>query len=276
MTSYLGMSGFACTLKKFPTKRFLKQYPPNLRKAAIAIMPGSFGWNAKTITQFQEMGFKRIMVEIHIADGPGRRRGNWSSDLYPYGSVKDWNNDLVSKNPKVLKAVQKHMEKLLDWLPDCPTETKRELVICPELEDNLSDEAWTVLANTVRQAIPKKFAKILRNPCTGGRGGKWDLYERHGAFPISGNNVILNSDGMSVDVSDDSSYDNCLSVSSARKKIIEAAKYAHSVMIWHHDQQGWHNVKDWNISIPALERDCWVTDGCIETFKSIFKDAAGL
>lgn len=269
--AFLGMSGFGATLKAFPTDRFLAQYPQALKRACIALCPGTFGWNTRTITAFQARGFKRIMVEIHIACGPGRRRGSWPSDFQPNYSISEWNKALENNTPKLMKAIAERVTKILDWLPPCPPPTTRLLLLCPELEDNISDQAYRNFAAVVRQTAPG--IKIVRSPCTKGKWGGQDITEYHGKFGGSASSsVLLNTDGMSINLSDDSSYDNCMSVASAAAY---AKKYYHdarAIMFWHHDQQGWHGVSNFHMTIPPLERDCIVTDGAIKTFSGIFKD----
>ena len=261
LTNFKGMSAFAMLHKEFPIKRLLKCYPKDLKYPAVAILANRFGRKWGNLKTFCNAQTKQFAVEVHFMSGPARRNGKQEKfDLWRGMPVAELNYRLEKGTLPYLAAHIKTLRlNLEDCLRNCP---KATVFICPELEDNLTNEAFRKLL----QAFKKEFAvwtnrpRWVRSPCTGGnellRGV---LLERHGRtiYPCK----VYNPDGVSVAFHDGEDYFDTMTMDTLRKYFAKHSA-ARLRFIWPAYMQGVGSSGSFNYP-SILGRDYIVTDNAI-------------
>ena len=264
--AFIGMSGFAACHPNFPSARFFQQYPKHFKKPGIAILSGTFGWATRTLLLYEGLFPGRIAIEVHISNGRGRRRIMHRGDFARGYDVRRFNQALESKERRLMRAIDRRIERILDTFPIL-LERRVSDFWCPELEDNLSDEAFHNFAERVARYRPRK--RIVRNPCHG--GDKWaGLKEWHGNCyaNVAG---IMNLDGTSIELPGTSFYFNCISLKRAENYIKRYRKKARMVSLWHHEQQGYYNVHGWGNPTPPRQRRFTVCTAALSAFPVLMK-----
>lgn len=250
---FIGVSAWGGTHPDFPVPGFMRQYPHDIWKPAIALMPGSFGWDRRLLSAFRyKYRDRQYLIEIAVSNGPGRRRGSWASDFLPRYSIDELNRALEMKDPFVLDAIKRRAQRLEAWLyPGHDRPSCEVLAILYELEDNLTDAAWKVFRDTFKENFNSPYVEV-RNPCKGGEKLFTAMKEGHGVnVPRNG---IWNMDGVSVDLKDDSDYDKTITPTQATQLLKRARKGSFAGFLWLHDEQGWHDVEDYNMRTPPKDR----------------------
>lgn len=274
MTAFVGISTFAGSHPRFPVGEFLSQYPDGMRRPAIALLPGSFGWDRRILEAFRsKFSGTKYLIQVHVASGPGRRRGGFPTDFLNEYSISRLNGALERGEEVVKAKIRRRAKKIQGWLyPDGIKPCNERLAISYELEDNLSDAAWRTFAWIFDEAFEPDYIEV-RNPCKGGGGitsrKGTAVREHHGARVAAG--MFWNMDGLSVDLKDDSGYDNVISPGKAEELMRTARKICQAGFFWHHDQQGWHDVKNFQMTIPPMDREFIITKNAVRTFRKIFE-----
>lgn len=264
---FKGMCGYAITVPGFPVKKFLKQYPKKIKKPALAIFPGTFGWRMKGVQLYLDMhADRKHLLTCYVSNGAGRRRPHGHpTDLLPDLNRYEWQKALLAGDKAVVTAVKAHVLKLKEKLEPLFNENT-VFMLCPELEDNLSDEAWKKLAKIIRSVwkVP-----LFRNPCTGGRaGGK--KYEVHGLQPNLGPKNIGNTDGISIHFPGDGE-DYVEDAGAERTAAWMAGNTgAFALLLWSATQQGNKKMSSYTATpVPPLERSYEVTDIALHGFQGL-------
>jgi len=263
-----GISGFAAPNTRFPTSRFLQQYPPDVINPAIAVLPGTFGWSHKTLKAFCDRFADRPhLVEVHISNGPGRRNKMYKGDFAREFSVSEFNRALVSNSPRIVRRINQRCKRVKRWLARCTNE-QTKIVICPELEDNLLNEAWTNLAKQISKTLPYR---MVRNPVSGGKGGFYT--EEHGKTALARTRRMLaNLDGCSIDFKDGEVYKATSIGVKAATNWYKSQRLGFARFLWSANQQGL-NGAGWGAAgaPPPKERDFVVTDEAMVGMRKILE-----
>lgn len=238
---YLGISAFAITNKKFPYEWFLHQFPRAIKRPAIAILPGSFGWKWKGVEAFiAKFQDRPHLIEVHISNGPGRRAGKLvRGDFLHRLSVGEFDKRLSSGHKRTIRRIEKRACKIKRALERYATATTT-IVVSPELETNLSQEAFTAFAVAIKRVWD---VKIVANPQNSENSALADYYECHGENHPSHPKIIYNMDGLSLYCEDGERYFNQLSHSQVTTLGFAASRFA--TFLWSATQQGLGNSTGW-------------------------------
>ena len=133
-----------------------------------------------------------------------------------------------------------------------------KVVICPVLEDAVTDEQFAKIVEVVKKATD---FEIVRNPCMGGNDVKpYPYEERHGATPKftkrGAGRQIYNPDGISVDFNDGDKYFNRFSIEQF-KSIVNDNMFMW--LIWYAPLQGFKDCKDFTDKPPIDKRKYLIT-----------------
>jgi hypothetical protein len=256
---YRGVSAFAMLHENFPIKRFIKCYPPGMRFAGTAILANRFGAKWKHLKLWIDAQALPHGVEVHFMSGPARRNRNPEKfDLWPELFRHEFNLRLEADS---LKGLDARINRLKARLEDC-INPKTEVFICPELEDNLTDDAFQTLISHFRHCFKSwdPQPRWVRNPCTEGERPFRCLIERHG---ITRNPCgIYNPDGTSVAFHDGEKYFQTVSM-----KTILSMWTLHSNarmrLVWPANIQGVGSASSF-VYPSVLERQYIVTDNAIK------------
>lgn len=262
---YFGISAHAGMHPKFPVNRFLKQFPDDLNHAAITILSGSFGWSSKLIRQFASQ-YPNGLIEVYLGNGCARRSRPEKGDFAPEYSVKAYDQALISKDKSLIRKIERRLGKIysniFDLAPTC------RHVLCPELEDNMSDEAAIAICKIIGRLRPD--LELVRNPCTRGHGTvPRTYYELHGIHYNGAPGIILNMDGISLDAKDGSRFFQRASESTV-KRMLDTSN-ALATFIWSARQQGYPNLSNWSQKPPKKSRTFEVSDQEITMIKQLLK-----
>lgn len=249
--SYTGISAYGLTNRHYPHKRFMRQFPEEIKKPAIAILPGSFGWNPVGVKLFNDRFFDRHrIIEIHFSNGCGRKHKRLERYELWYKQTHDnLNYNLEHKKRRTINALLLWTEKVNELLYDAigNNTEKLHLFISVELEDKLTDKAYLVAKEIIRLNINYRI-RFVRNKLTCcGNGGKYT--EVHGDDYFHDHNFIYNLDGLSIDYGDGETYDNQIDLKHV-PAWIKKRKKAKLLLLWSATQQG---LKDGNYS-PLRKR----------------------
>jgi len=217
---FKGVSTFpAMAGSRFPMERVLATYPKDIRKPAIAVLYGFFGRDWSNIWLFTDR-FKdrKHLIEMHLCFrcDPG---------------------NLVRR----ARVVTKRLQRIAN--------ANTRIVICPVLEDEMTDNAYLRLSQSIKKVTPYRLVR-----CGLGdryRGGKYE--EHHGERPRWEKRKALriyNPDGTSVNVDDDR-YFNQLSMERFKAN---AAQAGFAWFIWLAELQGFRDCRGWTDTPPVLER----------------------
>lgn len=252
---FFGISAYAGMHKNFPAKRFMDQFPDNAKTGCIAILSGSFGWSTKLIRLFVDR-FPAGLIEVHMGNGAGRRR--YSQEVGEFAkkySVDAYNVALEKGDKAIPTLVEARLLKIktliFDMAPTC------KWVLSPELEDNLTDKAFSALVKIIKSFMPD--ITLARSPCSKGKaldGAKF--YERHGINYYGKPGEILNMDGVSLNARDGSKFFQQASYETVKRMLDSSQATAN--FIWSARQQGYPNLSGWGKTPPKRSRTFEVTD----------------
>jgi hypothetical protein len=255
MMKYFGISAYAGMHPEFPVTRFMQQFPDDMKHGCIAILSGSFGWNTRIVRAFNKR-FPKGLVEVHMGNGAGRRRNSHEQGEFAmYYTISSYNRALEAEDKALKKMVHQRLdkiqEKIFNLVPAC------KWVLSPELEDNMTDDAFGVLVGWIKSYAPDLI--LARSPCTGGKslkGAKY--YEKHNVVQNGQPGQILNMDGTSLDARDGSKFFQRASESSVMRMLDSSSALA--TMIWSARQQGYPNLSGWDKTPPKRSRTFEVSD----------------
>lgn len=237
--TYKGVSGFAVMNKRFPFERFMQQYPKDIEKPFLPVLYGVFGKRWKNIKHFCAMYQDRPhLLEFHLC--------------------------FRTPDPKVVKYAAK-ISKKMRKIGNANT----RVLICPVLEDQMSNVAWRRLATKVELAT---HYPLVRCPIASpDRGGEY--LERHGrdpAFTRPQDQCIANPDGVSIDLRDGETYFNQMSIDDART-YMQRQNGVHAIALWLANQQGLGSGTGWGGvgAPPPKKRNFIVTDQAIKHIKEL-------
>lgn len=255
---FKGVSAYALLSPGFPIRRFLKCYVKDLKYPGTAILFNRFGRKYSHIKSFCRHFSQKHCLEAHFASGPARRKRSFDVfDLYQNLSVSEYNKAIISGTlPGIEKEIHKFALNLEKNITD-----KTKLLICPELEDNLSDHAFCVMLNLFKAEFMRWSPQptFVRSPCMGGSSLYGCYKEVHGRSTSPAN--VYNPDGVSVDFSDKEFYFDTMSVATLMK-YMKAQSGAKLRLVWCAWMQGADHATSFNYKKPT-ERKFVVTDDAI-------------
>lgn len=238
--AFKGVSTFAAMNKRFPIDRVLRVYPKDIKKPGCAILYEYFGKNwtfpAEFCDKFQD---RRHLIEFH----------------------------LCFRNPA--KNLAKRAERITEKMEKLGND-KTKIVICPVLEDVLTDKDYRRIAKSVRSATPYKLVRCSLHHCPG--GGFYE--ESHGATPYfcrTRDQRIYNPDGTSVDFNDGDRYFNKMSIEQFKT---QAKKLYFAWFIWYAPLQGLGNARSWTDVKPVKDREFILTPRAFKGMKRLLKTLA--
>jgi hypothetical protein len=255
---FKGVSAYALLSKTFPIRRFIRCYPFPIYYPATAILFNRFGVSFGHIKTFCKAFPIKHALEAFFSSGPARRNHSFDMfDIYQDLSVSEYNRAIIAGTlPNIEKKIHKFAVALRDNITD-----KTKLLICPELEDNLSDHAFCILLNLFKSEFKlwKPQPTFVRSPCTGDKGLYGCYYERHGRNTKACD--IYNPDGVSVDFDDGEAYFDTMSLNSLTWYMANN-KAAKLRLIWSANMQGNGHASSFNYK-PPTKRNFIVTDNAI-------------
>lgn len=264
---FKGVSAYALLSKEFPIRRFLRCYPINLHYPGTSILFNRFGLCFGHIKQFCRHFSQKHALEAHFCSGPARRNKSFDMyDIYPTFSVNNYNLALVSGTlPNIEKKIHKFAVALKENITD-----KTKLLICPELEDNLSDKAFEVLLSLFQAEFKswKPKPTFVRSPCTGGSNTFGCYYETHGRNTKACD--VYNPDGVSVDFNDKEFYFDTMSVVTLMK-LMKAHDTSKLRLVWSAYMQGVQHNCSFAYNLPPTKRIFKVTDDAIIHLNTILE-----
>lgn len=244
--TYVGISGFACMNRNFPSRRFLRQFPDALQRPFLPVLYNYFGKNWTTIKRFiKKFSDRPHLIEFHLS----------FRDIDPL--YADYALEILS---------------MMDYIKTPNT----KVVICPVLEDVASDKEWRELAREVRFLTEYE---IVRSSLQSNKGG--NIQEKHGQFPKftkPNYKTIANPDGVSTDVGDGESYFKQITILQSKNYLERHVNDGRkAVCLWSATQQGLAKVKGWSTKglpdpknrFTGLSPKDIVTDKAIEVFNEL-------
>lgn len=252
---FFGVSAHAGMHAKFPWRKFMRQFPDDLKLGCITILSGSFGWTTALISAFAGRFAENGLVEVYLSNGCARRSRSEKGDFAGNYSIKRFDEALIDREAHLVAMVHKRLDKIQSAIFDfCPACVQ---VICPELEDNMSDEGFQALCKIIKEHRPGTI--LARNPCKGGRDIKGaKFYERHGMVSNGQRGQVINMDGWSLDAKDGATFFQQASEASVKRMLDNSEAYAS--FIWSARQQGYPNLHDWSQKPPKRKRTFEVSD----------------
>ena len=172
------------------------------------------------LKELRDSGFE-VFHEIHIINAPGVRKGR--SNL-----VNGWFGKAVSTNTfvKAIKTNQAIRDTILNKFSEVVTFAKQleelgiEVVICPELEDNETDQTFNILlillekAGWVDNNGKLRVHKVVSNPMAGGNRVRLGIRKESHSFDTNMSKLlpgdIINGDGKPLEFAKNnpSNYDS--------------------------------------------------------------------
>lgn len=258
---FCGISAYACMHQDFPTKAFLRQFPEGMKNPCVSVLCGTFGRNRRTLDAFlSKFVGRRTLIQFHISNGPSRRSGRLGKGSFAAGlSVSEFNRVWeAGGNRKLLRQLDRFIDRILPFPASM-------VLVCPELEDNMTDLAWQQFAQAVRDRCS---LKIVRNPCMGGRSlDGADFKEVHGLRPAA-KKELANLDGVSINFGDgEKQYLEWCSPAEAGRWLQRCAGKA--AFLWSANQQGLGTGK--KPPPPHKEREFVVTEKAISGMRAILE-----
>lgn len=249
---YQGVSSHSILASSYPCSDKIN-IDRHARQPAATAVVGSFGkdWSclSRWISHFSR---RNHLLEVFFSNEACRRHPEKTDcergDFLPSVSVGELNNRLERKDPATIQAAQLWAGDILAHVEaiKLPTTT---LILATGLEDNFTDKAYRVLAQSIREIWPYL---IIRNP-VGGKGHASAL-ERHGAKARCGGAVeIKNEDG-------DEHF-------SSRKFLKDSNCFAS--FLWRPKHQG--RTGNWQ-SIPRSKRKFTIPYSDIVELSELFKE----
>jgi hypothetical protein len=190
MQTYIGLSGYASTHPDFNLDAFFRQYPPNIKRPALALLYGTFGRDIeRPIAEFiKRFGDRPHLIEIHMANGAGRRAGRLGAG--EFGKTKDayeLSAALEARNERLVNVYRRRVKHAFKAVTAHANE-RTTVIWSPELESNLSDGALHRLAAIIQIVTGSSRIAAPAEPY---------LREVHGCEKRTGK--IYNLDGCTVD-----------------------------------------------------------------------------
>lgn len=253
--NFKGVSAYSMLHERFPIKRFLKCYPDDMAGAGTAICANRFGVSWGKLKMWCSHFKTRHCVEAHFMSGPARRNRSWDMfDHYHGITVSEFNRLIVAGT---LPKIEIKIHKFAVGLHSAVNE-KTKLLICPELEDNLSNEAFKILLGLFKAEFKnwKPRVGFVRSPCKGGTDLFGCYYEVHGRSTKSAH--LFNPDGVSVDFYDGEKYFDTMSMITLMALLKKHAG-AKLRLIWSANMQGVGQAENFNYP-PPTKRAFIVTD----------------
>jgi len=162
---------------KFPAKE-AAQFLRRFERPATAFLYRTFGVNDAHLKILLDdyrsarwNGGAPLQITAYIDCGPCRRpRRNGSLPHFRADLTISQFNSTLQKNSKARKKLladyrneARRVRRLVDLAPDF------DWIICPSLEDNLSEQGFRQLSKVVRTEFRGVKYKLMRNPMSGGR-----------------------------------------------------------------------------------------------------------
>ena len=239
MVQYRGVSSFAITNKFFPYKRHLRQFHEDTEYPIIPVLPGTFGWATIGLKTWNEKFKDRSrIIEIHFSNGAGRRNKKLQRyELWHPYSVDELNQKLRVNNSKVKHELIEWTHQINAFLSTVIAENEEmlKILVCPELEDNMTDIAWERAKSIIKNNINYKVRFVRNKLQCCGTGGKFS--EAHGQSFYYDDRFIYNLDGLSVDFTGKENFHNKISVEKFKTWVKKRNK-SYGVISWSATQQG--------------------------------------
>ena len=256
---FTGISAYACGAWDKKTKhQFFKCFPPDLQNPAIAMLYGP--WDTPKMIQVAKRFCKKFqdrehLIELCLSPETARRTGRSGNQISPGLCVRDYDKALRAKQKVILEAVDLRVRELLPLFAAVANENTH-LWLSTGLEHNLSLEAATVLARTVKKAVREWRTKgevlfgptdpfcgpirIINNPMkqSGPLPVKGVLTERHGRN--IGGTEVHNWDGVHCGAIDSNAIEDC-GYENVLKAIQKAKGKYKAMFLWSALAQGWRN-----------------------------------
>lgn len=264
---YKGWSAFALLHENFPIGRFNLLYPSGQYNPGTAILWTRFGKSYKHLERWvRHVSDRPHGLEVHLMSGPARRNHNQERfDLWP-GIPPALFNTLLETH--CLGGLETQLARMKARL-ECIITDNTELMLCGELEDNLTDKAFKVLMHYFRMTFKSwsKKPRYARCPCTEGNFIPIKtLKEIHGASISRAD--IYNPDGMSVNLGGEH-YFNQISIG-VLHDLFRAHADAKMCLAWHAPMQGAGDAG--NFTYKRIdERSYIVTDAAIASSKTLLE-----
>lgn len=226
MAKYIGLSCYAIQSPNFPVAKWLK-ITARITKAnpACAVLWGSFGDNNDGIRIFMsEYAGHDKMLEIHMANGAGRRKDNSGvGHFLPGIRAAEYSKLLKKKDAGLFAKIDIRIITITDFCHNID-DTRTRFVLSPELEDDLDDDAFQILVQRIKDVWDWE---IVRSPDghNPNRAGA-DFSEKHGSAAKGDGKTICNQDG-----------DESFTVAEG-KKFLDSNKKALAAILWSRKHQG--------------------------------------
>lgn len=269
---YLGPSSYAAMSPKFPTRKFLRCYPPRIKYPAMSVIYGSFGYSTKTIEAFIAKFSDRIkLLEVHISNECSRRSGRDGKQIASQYTVSAYRNALKERGTKdaryVRRQVKQRVIEVLDLL--CPViDTDTILWLSSGLETNVSG----IALNHLHRCIGTVFnGKIVFCPMSSTDGYyRADYKECHSA--TGGRGELWNTDGTHLNVGDGFKANPDVRPDTVYKNFSKVLGTTLAFFPWNAAAQGFTSWGGSSGSLPYEDRTFVYTDLAItETRKLLHK-----
>lgn len=213
----------------FPLDRYFDQFPKDITRPYLPAMYPFFGKRWDGIDEFIERFWSKYhLLQFYL----GFKRPSRNSEQY-------------------MREICAHLSQVVA--------PRTQVIICPVLEDEMSNEAWRAEAKKIRKISP--FPLVRNSLIQNTRGGKYE--ERHGKQPKwnKRKNRIYNPDGVSVNFRDGEDYR--YKMSRRRWRTVVKTYKPYSAAIWTASAQGLQGVDHSSQAPPVNERDYIITDKAI-------------
>ena len=159
----------------FPCVRAI-QAVRNQPRPAMQTLYGTFGRSWRCQRRFAHRFRDRPhLIAVNVLNGPNRRRQRlFQGELAPRQNIGQFNQN-VKRRIRLLGAYERRVDRIYNRMAAIENENT-SFRIYPELEDNLDDRAFNVLANASwRRQDVEIWRSAFRTT-----GGGWDGIELHG------------------------------------------------------------------------------------------------
>lgn len=157
--SYFAMQGYTSKECNAALKVF-----DGVKVPAVAVLWRSFDTHALCLQQFlKRFKDKPHIVEIHFSNEAGRRNKRLAKYEFLSGkSVANYEHDLRVRDPVTIEAIRSNTDDIIKFI-DAFGSINSSFIVSTGLEDNFSDEAWRVVAVTIRNQLPARHL-LIRSP----------------------------------------------------------------------------------------------------------------
>jgi hypothetical protein len=167
---------------------------------------------------------------------------------------------LINGHKRTIRLIERRVGKIKKAMERIARMTTT-VVVSPELESNLSQEAFSVFAAAIRRVWD---VQVVANPQNPANMALADYFEHHGDSYPSHSKIIYNMDGVSVNLEDGEGYFRQWSYKETLGNI-ETASCRFATFLWSANQQGLGNATGWGSAgaLPPRKRKFIVTTQAI-------------